>query len=102
MNIFVGNLSRDVTEVELLNLFAQFGIVKSTKIVKNISTNESKGYGFVDMPVSSEAHAVIDSLNKKELKGKRLTVNQGRVQKPGPGKSKNKFLRFGNNKARKF
>jgi RNA recognition motif-containing protein len=79
MNIFVGNLSRDVTEVELLNLFAQFGLVKSAKIVKNISTNESKGYGFVDMSVATEAQAAIDSLNTKELKGKRLTVNEGRL-----------------------
>ena len=102
MNIFVGNLSRDVTEDELFKLFLQFGNVKNAKIVKNMSANESKGYGFVDMPVASEAHAAIDSLNTKELKGKRLTVNEGRLQKPGPGKSKDSSLHFRNNTSRRF
>jgi RNA recognition motif-containing protein len=101
MNIFVGNLSRDVTEDDLINLFAQFGYVKSVKIIKNISTNESKGYGFVEMPGVSEAHKAIDSIHTKELKGKRLTVNEGKLQKFDRGKSKDGSLGYGSNSSKK-
>jgi len=88
MNIFVGNLARDVTEDELVDLFAQYGYVKSVKIIKNLSTNESKGFGFVVMPGLTEAEKAIDSLNTKELKGKRLTVNEGHLQRVDRVKNK--------------
>jgi len=86
MNIFVGNLSKDVEEDELINIFARFGHVNSVKIVRNLTTNESKGFGFVDMPGSSDAKTAIDSLHTKELRGKRLTVNEGHSQRITRGK----------------
>ncbi len=81
MNIFVGNLSKEVTEDELVRLFSEFGHVRNVKIVRNMTTNESKGYGFVDMPGTAEAQNAIGFLNTKEIKGKRLTVNQAHSQK---------------------
>lgn len=102
MNIFVANLSRDVTEDELSKLFTQFGLVKNVKIVKNSVKNESKGYGFVDMPDISEAREAISNLNTRELKGKRLTVNEGRSQKAAYGKIKNGIERYGSNSTRRF
>jgi RNA recognition motif-containing protein len=80
MKIFVGNISKDVTDDDLYNLFVQFGAVKEVKIVKNQLKNESKGYAFVEMSALSEARNAIESLNNKELKGKRLNVNEGRLQ----------------------
>ncbi len=78
MNIFVGNLSKDITDDELTTLFAEFGYVKSAKVIKDMFSQESKGFGFVDMPGLSEAQKAIDALNTKEYKGKKLTVGEAR------------------------
>lgn len=78
MNIFVGNLSREVSDQELEKLFAQFGHVKSVKIIRDLFSGESKGFGFVEMPGKSEATAAMNELNTFELKGKKITVNEAR------------------------
>ena len=78
MNIFVGNLSKDVTDENLQDLFSEFGTVKSVKVIKDLFSGESKGFGFVEMPGLSEAQKAIDVLNTKELKGKKIVVNEAR------------------------
>ncbi len=78
MNIFVGNLSRDVTDDELKELFANYGQVKSVKIIRDMFSQESKGFGFIEMPGLSEAQKAIGELNTKELKGKKISVNEAR------------------------
>lgn len=78
MNIFVGNLSRDVTDDELRELFANYGQVKSVKIIRDMFSQESKGFGFIEMPGLSEAQKAIGELNTKELKGKKISVNEAR------------------------
>ena len=78
MNIYVGNLSREVTEDDLLEAFEEFGQVESVKIIKDRGSGESRGFGFVEMPVEAEAQSAINGLNSKELKGGTLTVNEAR------------------------
>ncbi len=78
MNIFVGNLSRTVTEAELREAFHPFGEISSVSIVKDKSSGESKGFAFVEMPKQEEAETAMRSLNGKVLGGKPLTVNQAR------------------------
>lgn len=78
MNIFVGNLSRDVTDDDLKDLFANYGQVKSAKVIRDMFSQESKGFGFVEMPGLSEAQKAMDELNTKDLKGKKITVNEAR------------------------
>ena len=78
MNIFVGNLSRDVTDDDLRNLFATYGQVKSAKVIRDMFSQESKGFGFVEMAGLSEAQKAIDELNTKDIKGKKITVNEAR------------------------
>lgn len=78
MNIFVGNLSSDVQEEDLTNLFSEFGQVKEVKIIRDMFTQQSKGFGFVEMPGLAEAQKAIEGLNTKELKGKKITVNEAR------------------------
>ncbi len=78
MNIYVGNLAFTVTEEDLKKTFEAFGQVASANIIKDQYSNQSKGFGFVEMPESSEAQAAISSLNGKELNGRSLTVNQAR------------------------
>ena len=78
MNIYVGNLSPNVQEADLNTLFSQHGTVNSVKIIQDMFTKISKGFGFVEMLVKEEAQKALDVLNTFELKGKRLVVNEAR------------------------
>jgi cold-inducible RNA-binding protein len=78
MNIYVGNISRDLSEEELREAFGAFGQVSTVNIIKDKFTGEYRGFAFVEMPVKEEADAAINSLNGKELKGRALNVNEAR------------------------
>jgi RNA recognition motif-containing protein len=78
MKMYVGNLSRDITEDELKKEFAAFGTVDSATLIKDKFTGTAKGFGFVEMSVKSEADAAIAGLNDKEIKGRKIVVNEAR------------------------
>jgi len=78
MNIYVGNISRDLSEEELREAFAAFGQVSTVNIIKDKFTGEYRGFAFVEMPTKEEADAAITGLNGKELKGRALNVNEAR------------------------
>ena len=78
MNIYVGNLSYSVTEDDLRQSFEAFGQVASVSIIKDKFSNQSKGFGFVEMPSQEEAQAAISGMNGKELKGRAMNVNEAR------------------------
>jgi len=84
MNIYVGSMSYNVTEEELKEAFEAFGEVESVRIIKDMYSGRSKGFGFVEMPSKAEAQAAIDGLNGKELKGRTLNVNEARSRSKGP------------------
>jgi cold-inducible RNA-binding protein len=86
MNIYVGNLSNEVTEEDLKQAFETFGEVESVKIIKDKYTNRSKGFGFVEMTDKAEGQSAIDDLNGKELKGKALNVNEARPRTESRGR----------------
>jgi RNA recognition motif-containing protein len=83
MNIYVGNLSREVAEEDLRQAFAAFGEVGSVTIIKDKFSGESRGFGFVEMPTKAEAQSAITGLNGKELKGRNLNVNEARPRPEG-------------------
>ncbi|MBI5198516.1 MAG: RNA-binding protein [Nitrospirae bacterium] len=85
MKIFVGNLSREVTDEDLRQAFESFGSVESATVVKDKFTEESRGFGFVEMSSASEARSAIDGMNGKELKGKTLNVNEARPREERGG-----------------
>jgi cold-inducible RNA-binding protein len=78
MNIYVGNLSYEVTEEDLRQAFESFGQVDSVSIIKDKYSGQSKGFGFVEMASAEGAQTAINDLNGKELKGRRLNVNEAR------------------------
>ena len=78
MNIYVGNLSNDVSEENLRQAFESFGQVISTRIIKDKYTGQSKGFGFVEMLEQGQAQTAIKSLNGKEILGKQINVNEAR------------------------
>ncbi len=84
MNIYVGNLSFDVTEDELKEMFTEFGEVSSVNIITDRYTGKSKGFGFVEMPTQAEAEASIKELNESSLKGRDIIVNQARPRTEKP------------------
>jgi RNA recognition motif-containing protein len=85
MNIYVGNIAQDVSEEELTNLFTEYGKVSSAKILRDMFTQESRGFGFVEMPSQAEAQKAIDELNTQELKGKKIVVNEARERRERRG-----------------
>lgn len=85
MNIYVGNLSSDVKEEDLTTLFSEHGQVREVKIIRDMFSQESRGFGFIEMPGNTEAQKAIDELNTHELKGKKLVVNEARPRREGGG-----------------
>jgi RNA recognition motif-containing protein len=87
VNIYIGNLSSSVTGDNLQTLFAEFGDVQSSKVILDRRTNQSKGFGFVEMPSNSEADQAIKALNGTMIDGRAIKVNpadSGRKKKRRP------------------
>ncbi len=83
MNVYVGNLSWNLSDQDLSNLFTPFGEVASAKIVTDKFTQRSKGFGFVEMPNDNEAQAAIAQLNGSEVDGRNIVVNESRPKEGG-------------------
>jgi RNA recognition motif-containing protein len=83
MKLYVGNLPYDVDDNDLQQAFEAFGQVESAVTIKDRYTGDSKGFGFVEMPDSTEAQAAIDGLNGKDFKGRTLNVNEARPRGEG-------------------
>jgi len=85
MNIYVGNLSWNLKDQDLTDLFTPYGEVASAKIVTDKFTQRSKGFGFVEMPNDDQAQAAIAQLNGSEVDGRNLVVNESRPKEGGAG-----------------
>jgi len=88
MNIYVGNLSWQMTDDDLSNLFTQYGTVTSAKILKEKNTGRSKGFGFVEMEDDEAAKTAIATLNESEVQGRKLIVNESQPRPEGGGYKK--------------
>lgn len=96
MNIYVGNLSWNLTEEDLTNLFTPYGAVVSAKIVTDkFNNNRSKGFGFVEMSNDAEAQAAIAGLNETEVDGRNIVVNESQPKPAGSGGGGFKKRSFG-------
>jgi len=78
MKLYVGNLSKEVTEDDLKKIFSVYGSVTSSAIIKDRFTQDSKGFGFIEFQTGSEGLKAIKELNSKEIKGKEIVVNEAR------------------------
>jgi len=85
VNIYIGNLSREVTEDELRQAFEPFGQVTSVNVIKDRYSGESRGFGFVEMATKSEAQAAINGLNGTSLGERTLSVSEARPRTEGGG-----------------
>jgi RNA recognition motif-containing protein len=83
MNIYVGNLSFEVTEDDLRSAFEDFGSVDSVRLITDKYTGRSKGFAFVEMTDNNEAKAAMSKLNDKEFMGRTIKVNEARPRTEG-------------------
>ncbi|HEX2223614.1 MAG TPA: RNA-binding protein [Thermoanaerobaculia bacterium] len=88
MNLYVGNLNYRLSEDQLREAFEQYGNVSSCTIIKDRTTGESKGFGFIEMPERTEAESAINSLNGRDLMGRKLNVNEARPREGNGGASR--------------
>lgn len=87
-NLYVGNLSNEVTEEDLKANFSEVGKVVSVTIIRDKYTGLTRGFGFVEMETEKEASEAIQKFNGGQLYGKTLTVNEARPKRDqgGPGR----------------
>lgn len=88
MSIYVGNLSYEVTEEDLTQVFAEYGTVKRVQLPTDRETGRMRGFGFVEMGTDAEESAAIESLDGAEWMGRNLKVNKARPREeraPGGG-----------------
>lgn len=83
MNIYVGNLSLDVTKTDLQQAFEAFGKVSNATVIRDKVSGESRGFGFVEMAAQGEAQAALAGLNGSELMGKNIVVSEARPRTEG-------------------
>ena len=82
VEIYVGNLSYDMTDEQLEKAFAKYGTVRHARVITNRFNNKSKGFGFVEMCYRAEAERAIKALHDKTVMGRKLRVNEARNGKP--------------------
>jgi RNA recognition motif-containing protein len=85
MEIFVGNLSFDITEEDLQQTFESFGVVSRLKIITDRDTGRSRGFAFVTMDSAEEAKAAIEDLDGKDNMGRALSVREATPRAPRDG-----------------
>ena len=85
MNIYIGNLSDQVSDDDLRAAFSEYGAVDSAAVIRDRFSGRSRGFGFVEMADSTAAQSAIDGMNGKDLGGRSITVNQARPRNEGGG-----------------
>jgi RNA recognition motif-containing protein len=83
--LYVGNLTYNITNASLEEMFAAFGSVRSAEVIQDRDTGRSKGFGFVEMSDDNAAREAIAGLNGKEVEGRALTVNEAKPREPRSG-----------------
>ena len=81
MNLYVGNLSNEVTNEDLQIAFAEYGEISSAKVIKDKFSNLSRGFGFVEITNNNEADTAIKALNGELLKGNKMQISEARTKK---------------------
>ena len=83
--LYVGNLTYQMTDQELHDLFSEAGNVASAQVVTDRYTSQSRGFGFVEMATEDEAQQAIAAINGRNVGGRALVVNESRPREGGGG-----------------
>jgi RNA recognition motif-containing protein len=90
MNIYVSNLSFNITNADLKGFFEDFGEVSSATVIMDKFTNRSKGFGFVEMPNDEAAKKAIQSLNGSTADNREIRVSEARPREERSSSSSNR------------
>ena len=85
MNLYVSNLGEQITDESLRAVFATYGSVSSSKIIKNHISGHSRGFGFIDMPNDEEAQKAIAKIDGMIVNGRNVSVKQARPRSEPSG-----------------
>ena len=99
MNIYVSNLSFNTSDVELNELFAQFGTVNSAKVIMDRESGRSRGFGFVEMASDEEGKDAMLGLNNKEVEGRAMSVSVAKEREERTGGGGSRGGGYGNNRS---
>ncbi|HEY9847078.1 MAG TPA: RNA-binding protein [Candidatus Caenarcaniphilales bacterium] len=99
MSIYVGNLSYEVTQEDLTNVFAEYGTVKRVQLPTDRETGRMRGFGFVEMGTDEEETAAIEALDGAEWMGRGLKVNKA---KPREDRGRSGGNSWGGNKSGEY
>ena len=83
--LYVGNLTYQVGDADLEQMFSEFGSVQSAQVITDRDTGRSKGFGFVEMSSEAEANAAARALHDQDHQGRRLTVNEAKPRESRSG-----------------
>lgn len=97
MNLYVSNLSFQITEESLNKMFSKYGTVNSVKIILDRETQRSRGFAFVEMPSEAEGREALSALNNKEVEGRMMNVSVAREK---PERNNNGFSQRRNDSRR--
>ncbi|MCI0528356.1 MAG: RNA-binding protein [Nitrospira sp.] len=81
--LYVGNLPYRITDDQLQDLFAKAGKVESAKIVTDVGSGRSRGFGFVEMTTSEEGEKAIEMFNKYSLENREIVVSRAKPRSSG-------------------
>jgi RNA recognition motif-containing protein len=84
MKLYVGNLSKEITDAQRTDLVVKFGTLTSSTVARERNSGDSKGFGFVEFGTSEEGKAAIAALNGMEFGGRTLKVSEARSQQKDP------------------
>jgi len=84
VKLYVGNLSKQVTDAQLNDLALPYGTIVSANVVVDKASGESRGFGFVEFSDASAANAAIKGLDGRDVNGQRLKVNESKPKTPRP------------------
>ncbi len=85
MSIYVGNLSYQVTQEDLSEVFAEYGTVKRVQLPTDRETGRMRGFGFVELDNDAEEQAAIDALDGAEWMGRDMKVNKAKPREERSG-----------------
>ncbi|MEK6896984.1 MAG: RNA-binding protein [Nanoarchaeota archaeon] len=91
MKVYVGNLSFNIDDEKLREIFSKFGDVEEATIIKDKYSGRSKGFGFVTFSDDAAANKAIKEMNDKEVDGRQLKVNEARPMEERPPRREGGF-----------
>jgi RNA recognition motif-containing protein len=91
MQIYVGNMSYQMTEDSLRAVFSEYGEVSKVTLITDRETGRAKGFGFITMNNNEEARTAIEILNEKEIEGRTLRVNEAKPREERPKRDFNRY-----------